>query len=67
MERTIYDIRQKIEWDNKNVHDFEIEEAELKAEKKAKLDMASALKNNGVSIEIIKKSSGLSDSEIQSL
>jgi predicted transposase YdaD len=33
MERTIYDIRQKIEWDNKNVHDFEIEEAQEKGER----------------------------------
>jgi hypothetical protein len=28
MESTIYDIRKKIEWDNKNVHDFEMEKAQ---------------------------------------
>jgi len=67
MERTIEEIRQKIEWDNKNVHDFAMEEAERKGMKEMALEMARALKQDGVSIALIKKASGLSDLEIESL
>jgi hypothetical protein len=79
MERTIYDIRQKIVWDNKNVHDFEIEEAQEKGERvglerglergkyEKAVDMAKILKQKGVALALIKEASGLSDLEIQSL
>jgi len=93
MERTMYEIRQKIRWDNKNVLDFAIEEAQEKGKRKGlrqgkaegkkagmkagmlegkkegkkegKLEVARILKQEGVSVELIKKSTGLPLAEIE--
>lgn len=42
-------------------------EAEEKAEKSVKTEIAKQLKENGVSTEIIAKSTGLSEEEIEAL
>jgi len=62
-EKAMYDSSMKYKWDNKNVRDYEIQEAE---HKKA-LNIARELKKEGLAIEFIAKTTGLSIEEIEGL
>jgi predicted transposase/invertase (TIGR01784 family) len=61
----------KIFRDNKATLDYAkqtaFEEGEIKGEIKAKIEVAKSLKQNGVSIDLISRSTGLSESEIEKL
>jgi len=63
----MYDSSMKYKWDNKNVRDTEVKEAELKGERKKALVIAGKLKKEGLSIEFITETTGLTIEEIEKL
>ena len=62
-ERYDYRESQKDFWDINNV----IETAEKKAERKRSLKIAKEMKNDGMSIDVIAKYTGLTEEEIEKL
>ncbi len=74
-EKTMYDSSMKYKWDNKNVRDYEVGEAKKegiregvqKGEYIKALDIARELKKEGLAIEFIAKTTGLSIEEIEKL
>jgi predicted transposase/invertase (TIGR01784 family) len=70
-EKTMYDSSMKYKWDNKNVRDYEVAEAKkegkLEGEQKKALDIAGKLKKEGLSIEFIVETTGLTIEEIKKL
>ncbi|MCB9233929.1 MAG: PD-(D/E)XK nuclease family transposase [Bacteroidia bacterium] len=66
-EKEAYEESLKYYRDLKNVIDTSFEEGIIKGERKKQLEIAANLKRNGVSIEVIMESTGLSRQEIQDL
>jgi len=58
-EKTMYDSSLKYKWDNKNVLDTAVKEV--------KMNIARELKKEGLAIEFIAKTTGLSIEEIEKL
>ncbi|SMC68667.1 PD-(D/E)XK nuclease family transposase [Pedobacter africanus] len=74
-ERVMYNRSLKHKWDNKNVMDYPVAQAELrsKTEEEAKgrhdeaLEITTALKSKKIAIEVIAEATGLSVEEIEAL
>ena len=70
-EKTMYDSSLKYKWDNKNVLDYAVSEADAKARKEerknAQEDIARELKKEGLAIDFIAKTTKLSIEEIEKL
>jgi predicted transposase/invertase (TIGR01784 family) len=66
-EREMYNRSLKYKWDNKNVMDYAVAQAELKAERKKAIEIARKLKKEGLAIELIAKATDLSVEEIEAL
>ncbi|OOQ56914.1 Rpn family recombination-promoting nuclease/putative transposase [Mucilaginibacter pedocola] len=74
-EKTMYDNSLKYKWDNKNVLDYAVQEAEHrgiekgieKGEHQKAIDIARELKSEGLGIEFIAKTTKLSIEEIKAL
>jgi predicted transposase/invertase (TIGR01784 family) len=66
-EKTMYDNSMKYKWDNKNVVDYAREEGKIEGEHKKALEIARKLKKEGLSIEFIVGTTGLSIGEIEQL
>ena len=66
-EKTMYDNSMKYKWDNKNVVDYAREEGKIEGEHKKALEIARKLKKEGLSIEFIVGTTGLSIEEIEQL
>ena len=63
----MYDSSIKHKWDNKHVLDTAVHEAKLEGEHKKALDIAGKLKKEGLSIEFITETTGLTIEEIEKL
>jgi len=70
-EKTMYDSSLKYKWDNKNVIDYAVKEADIKARKeerkKAQEDIAREMKRDGLPLAQISKFTKLSVEEIEKL
>lgn len=66
-EKTMYDNSMKYKWDNKNVRDYEVAEAKKEAKLEEKLEIAGKLKKEGLSVEFIAETTGLTTKEIEKL
>ena len=66
-EKTMYDSSMKYEWDNKNVVDFAREEGKQEGKHEKALDIAVKLKKEGLSIEFIVETTGLTGEEVENL
>lgn len=74
-EKTMYDTSLKHKWDNKNVLDYAVNEAKVEGLREGKLEgkleeakkIAGELKKEGLAIDFIAKTTGLSIEEIEKL
>jgi predicted transposase/invertase (TIGR01784 family) len=67
----MYNRSLKYKWDNKNVMDYAVAQAELRGEAKGRheeaIEIARKLKKDGLAIELIAKATDLSVEEIEAL
>jgi predicted transposase/invertase (TIGR01784 family) len=66
-EKTMYDSSMKYKWDNKNVRDYEVAEAKKEGKLEGLREIAVKLKKEGLSIEFIRETTGLTIEEIEKL
>jgi len=67
----MYDNSLKYRWDNKNVMDYAVNEAKLEGKLEGRLEearkIAGELKKEGLAVEFIAKTTGLSLEEVEQL
>jgi len=63
----MYDSSLKHKWDNKNVLDYAVQEAKKEGKLEEAIEIARALKKEGLAIEFIAKTTKLSIEEIKNL
>ena len=66
-EKTMYDSSMKYKWDNKNVVDYAREEGKREGKLEGVLEVAGKLKKEGLSIDFIAETTGLTIAEIEKL
>lgn len=66
-ERAVYDENLKIYRDWRNTLEYAVEKAEVKGKTEEQRQIAANMKNQGISIEIIAKCTGLSVEEVEQL
>jgi predicted transposase/invertase (TIGR01784 family) len=63
----MYNSSMKHKWDNENVRDYAREEGKLEGKLEVARDIAGKLKKEGLSIEFIAETTGLTIEEIEKL
>ena len=63
----MFNSSMKYKWDNKNLRDYEVDEAKKEGEHKKALAIAGKLKKEGLSIEFFAETTGLTIEEIEKL